>query len=71
MVSRWPGEFGQGFHLSGKPVRQKTNSQRPSSIEPEIFDALTPHQKKGPVALVKEQKKTLDAAIIHLGAILR
>ena len=24
MVSRWLGEFGQCFHLSGKPVRQKT-----------------------------------------------
>ena len=62
MVSRWLGVFGQGFHLSGKPVRQKTNSQQPSSIEPEIFDAFTPNQKKEHISLVKEQKKSLDAA---------
>ena len=29
MVSRWLGEFGKGFNLNGKPVRQKSNSQRP------------------------------------------
>ena len=42
MVYRWLGEFGKGFNLNGKPVRQKSNSQRPSSIEPEIFDVFTP-----------------------------
>ena len=46
MVSRWLGESGKGFNLNGKPVRQKSKSQRPSSTEPEIFDAFTPIQKK-------------------------
>ena len=42
MVSGWLGEFGKAFNLNGKPVRQTSTSQRPSSIEPEIFNSFTP-----------------------------
>ena len=52
--------------MNGKPVRQKSNRQRPSSIEPEIFDDFTHIQKKEHIALVKEQKKSLDAAILKV-----
>ena len=60
------GEYGGGSRLSGKPVIKQKDSQRPSSTDPEIFDALTPFQKKDHIQLVKEQKRCLDALLIKM-----
>ena len=50
----------------GKPVRRDPKSQRPSSIEPEIYNALSPKQKAEQVALAKQQKRELDVLILKL-----
>ena len=53
---------GGGFNLRGEPVGVKANSQRPSHVEPELWDPLTRGQKKDKLALVK----TLQSKSTHV-----
>jgi hypothetical protein len=63
-VSKWLGEYGGEHRLSGKPHIRQKEAQRPSSPEPEIFDARTPRQKTDHILPVEEQKRCLDALLV-------
>ena len=47
-------------------VRRNPNSQRPSSIEPELFDPMTPAQKRDQIALAGQQKHVLENLMLKL-----
>ena len=45
---------------------KKANSQRPSHVEPELWDPLTPGQKKDKLGLVKSLQSRLEKLIAQL-----
>ena len=57
---------GQGYHIDGRPVRRDPNSQRPSSIEPELYNPLSPAKKRDQIALAGQQKHVLENFILKL-----
>ena len=57
---------GGGYNLRGEPVGGKANSQRPSHVEPELWDPLTPGQKKDKLGLVKLLQSRLEKLIAQL-----
>ena len=57
---------GGGYNLRGEPVGKKANAQRPSHVEPELWDPLTPGQKKDKLGLVKILQSRLEKLIAQL-----
>ena len=45
---------------------KKANSQRPSHVEPELWDPITPGQKKDKLGLVKSLQSRLERLIVQL-----
>lgn len=60
------GGYGKGWYVSGKRVRYDPKSQRPSLLEPEIWNSFSSAQKTDQIKLVKAQKRHLDKLILSM-----